>query len=259
MEFISLYLPAFLLVFCRISAFFVVAPVFSSRNVPGTFKIGFTFFVALIAFTTVGFSSPVSFDTLYLLSIIRELLVGICLGFVSYLFFTVVQIAGSFVDIQMGFAIANVIDPMTGASSPVLGNLKYMLAMLLFLVFNGHHLLLKGIMESYTWIPLSNDLFAHMYSGELSDFMLKTFSTVFALSLQMAAPLVVAFFLTDVGLGLLARVAPQFNIFVLGMPLKILLGFILLILLFPGFIYIYEDLFTSMFQSMQKLIDLMGK
>ncbi|UUZ85941.1 flagellar type III secretion system protein FliR [Paenibacillus sp. P26] len=234
MEWLNLYFPGFLLFFCRITSFFVVSPIFAARNVPAQFKIGLAFFVSFIAFMGAGTSTPVAMDSLYVLSVIREVLVGLALGFVAYLFFTVVQIAGSFIDMQMGFSIANVIDPMTGAQSPVIGNLKYMIATMLFLSFNGHHLLLEAIMRSYEWIPLSNELFAVMYGGHLSEFMIKSLTAVFALSFQMAAPLVIALFLTDVGLGFLARVAPQFNIFVVGIPIKVLLGFLLAAHFVPG-------------------------
>jgi flagellar biosynthetic protein FliR len=254
MEWIQQYFPSFLLFFCRISSFFVVVPVFSARNVPAHFKIGLAFFVTLMSFNIVGTSALASFDSLYFLSIIREMLVGLFLGFIAYMFFTLVQIAGSFIDIQIGFGIANVFDPLTGASSPVIGNLKYMIAMLLFLTFNGHHLLLKAIMESYEWIPLSNDIFVKLYDGQIAEFIMRTFSTVFTLSFQMAAPLIAALFLTDLGLGLLARVAPQFNIFVVGPPLKMLLGFVLLILLFPAYEFIFKDAFVAMFNAMQKFI-----
>jgi flagellar biosynthetic protein FliR len=254
MEWIQQYFPGFLLFFCRISSFFVVVPVFSAKNVPAHFKIGIAFFVTLMSFSVVGTSGLVTFDSLYILSIIREVVVGLFLGFIAYMFFTVVQIAGSFIDIQIGFGIANVFDPLTGASSPVIGNLKYMIAMLLFLSFNGHHLLLKAIMESYEWIPLSNDMFTRIYNGQMGEFIIKTFAAVFALSFQMSAPFIAALFLTDVGLGLLARVAPQFNILVVGAPLKMLIGFVLLILLFPAYEFVFKNAFIAMFDSMQKFI-----
>ncbi|SFL45997.1 flagellar biosynthetic protein FliR [Paenibacillus sp. 1_12] len=254
MDWIQQYFPSFLLFFCRISSFFVVVPVFSAKNVPVHFKIGLAFFITLMSFSVVGSSTLATFDSLYFLSIIREILVGVFLGFIAYLFFTVVQIAGSFIDIQIGFGIANVFDPLTGASSPILGNLKHMIAMLLFLSLNGHHLFLKAIMESYEWIPLSNELFAKIYSGQITEFVIKSFSTVFSLSFQMAAPLIAALFLTDVGLGLLARVAPQFNILVIGAPFKMLIGFSLLILLFPAYESIFKGSFVSMFDYMQKFI-----
>ncbi|MEK8130217.1 flagellar biosynthetic protein FliR [Paenibacillus filicis] len=251
MEWILSYFPAYMLILCRVTSFFLVAPIFSARNVPTQFKLGLSFFIALAAFGGAGAQAGVVIDGLYILAIIREILVGLCLGFVAYLFFTVVQVAGAFIDIQMGFGIANVIDPMSGTQSPVIGNLKFMIATLLFLTLNGHLYLLEAVMRSYEWIPLSNDLFDRMYGGQISEFIVKTFSEVFALSFQMAAPLVVAMFLTDVGLGLLARVAPQFNIFVIGLPLKLLIGLLMLVLLFPGYEILFTDIFAKMMEAMK--------
>ncbi|MDQ1913323.1 flagellar biosynthetic protein FliR [Paenibacillus sp. GD4] len=252
MDWILQYYPGFLLFFCRITSFFVVSPVFSAQNVPNPLKLGLAVFVAFISFISLGTSTPVTLDSIFWLLILREILVGLFLGFIAYLFFTVVQIAGAFIDIQIGFGIANVIDPVTGAQSPLMGNLKYMVALLLFFSFNGHHYLLEGIMRSYEWIPLDNELFTHIYNGRISDFMLRTFSEVFALSFQMAAPIIVALFLTDLGLGLLARVSPQFNIFVIGMPLKVLLGLMMLVLLFPGYQLLFKDLFKAMLEAIQR-------
>jgi flagellar biosynthetic protein FliR len=183
----------------------------------------------------------------------------VLLGFLAYLFFTAVQIAGSFMDIQIGFGIANVIDPMTGASAPLLGNLKYMIAMLLFLSFDGHHYLLGAIINSYKWVPLNNEIFARIYSGQVSEFLLKSFSAMFYLAFQLSAPVIAAMFLTDLGLGLLTRVAPQFNIFVVGAPLKMILGFLLLILLFPELLSQFHSLFSSMFEAIDKLLQLLAK
>ncbi|MBP1155993.1 MULTISPECIES: flagellar biosynthetic protein FliR [unclassified Paenibacillus] len=256
MELLLTYFPGFLLFLCRITAFFVVSPVFSAQHVPTQLKIGLAFFTAFIAYFSAGMATPVAMDSLFILTIIREVLVGLCMGFIAYMFITVVQIAGSFIDLQMGFGIANVIDPMTGAQSPILGNLKYIIALLLFLSVNGHHFLLEGIIRSYEWIPIDNELFYLNNNGQLYDFMVRTFSNVFALSLQIAAPLVVALFLADVGLGLLTRVAPQFNVFVIGLPLKILLGFIMLLMLFPSYETVFKDMFASMLDSIRDFFGL---
>ncbi|MDB5052074.1 MAG: flagellar biosynthetic protein FliR [Bacilli bacterium] len=257
MGYILQYLPNLLLVFCRITSFFVVAPVFSSKNVPNQFKIGLSFFITLIAFSAMDKAS-ISIDGFFLVSLMKEIVIGLLLGFVGYLFFTVVQISGSFIDMQMGFSMANIIDPMTGAQTPILGNLKFMLAVLLFLTMDGHHYLIHAIIDSYKWVPISNDAFAHIYNGQVSDFLLKTFSTVFSLAFQMAAPMIAALFLVDVGLGILAKTAPQFNVFVIGMPLKVLIGFVLLTLFIQGFLVLFSDLFASMFSSMQKLLELLA-
>ncbi|MFD0711286.1 flagellar biosynthetic protein FliR [Paenibacillus sp. GCM10027626] len=247
----------FLLIFCRITSFFVVAPLFSTRNVPTSFKIGFGFIISLLIFFAYGVKQTIVPDAEYIVTIIREIAAGVLLGFVVYLFFTIVQTAGAFVDMQMGFGMANVIDPMSGTSAPLLGNFKYAISILIFLSINGHHFMLQALMRSYEWIPLSNELFARIYDGNIAHFLVQTFTYTFMLSLQLAAPLVVAMFLTDVGLGFLARTAPQFNVFVIGIPLKILVGFLLLGMLMPGLLAIFEHLFTEMFAALEKLFGIL--
>lgn len=251
--------PVFLLIFCRITAFFVVVPVFSSQSVPTTFKIGLSFFVSMVIFSSGSMNAAVPQDLGYVLLVMREVLIGLLLGFVAYLMFMTIQTAGSFIDIQIGFGIANVIDPMTGASAPIIGNFKYMIALLLFLSMNGHHYLLDAIVYSYKWVPLDNNLFLKMIDGSLSEFLVRTFAQSFMLAFQMSAPLVAALFLTDVGLAFLARTAPQYNVFVIGVPLKIIIGLALLLILMPGMAALFRNLFDIMFESMHNLLGLVGK
>lgn len=259
MQWFLAFLPNLLLVFCRITAFFVTAPLYSYRGVPAPFKIGFAFFISLFTFFSIGTSGTLAvWDGVYLLSIIKEVLVGLLLGFTAYMFFSVVQIAGSFVDMQMGFGIANVIDPMTGAQSPILGNFKFYLATLLFLAINGHHHLLMAIMRSYEWVPLDNDWLTHIADGGVSTFLLESFLMVFALAFQMVAPLIAALFLVDVGLGMLARTAPQFNVFVVGIPIKIIVGYMILLIMIPSFGYLFDQLFTNLFAGLDRLLNLLG-
>lgn len=249
----------YLLIFCRISAFFVVAPIFSSRGVPNIFKIGLSGIIAVLILLIQGTGQIIPNDLSYVLIVIREVLIGLLMGFTATLIFYVIQIAGSFIDIQIGFGIANVVDPMTGASAPILGNFKYIIAMLLFLTINGHHYLIDGIVRSYNWVPLSNDLFQEIYNGNVSEFLITTFTQSFALAFQMAAPLVVALFVTDVALGFLARTAPQFNVFVIGIPLKIIVGLVVLLLLISSFVYAFQHLFEYMFKSLQNLLGVIGE
>ena len=155
---------------------------------------------------------------------------------------------------QMGFGIANVVDPMTGAQSPVLGNLKFFIATLLFLAMDGHHYLVMAIMNSYEWVPLHNDFFMRIFEGGISNFILKTFSMVFILAFQLAAPLAAAIFLVDIALGMLARSAPQFNVFVVGLPVKIMVGYMVLLVMTPGFLYLFGQLFGRMFDALNELL-----
>lgn len=257
MEQILLYMPNALLVFCRITSFFIVAPVFTARNVPATFKLGLSFFLTLMALAAVE-DSPMAMDGMYILTILREILIGVLLGLIAYFFFVVAQMAGAFIDLQIGFAIANVIDPMTGMQSPMIGNFKYFLSILLFLSMDGHHLLIRAIIDSYRWVPLNNELFAQIYAGDVSNFVIQSFVTAFALALQMAAPIVASLFLVDVGLGLLARSAPQFNIFVIGIPVKILIGLIMLFFFIPGLWNLFAELFQTLFEHMEMLLELLA-
>jgi flagellar biosynthetic protein FliR len=247
----------FLLIFCRITAFFVVAPVFSHRTVPAQFKIGLGFVVSVLVFLVYGMKQTVVPDAEYILFVIREVLVGLLLGFTAAMFFAAVQTAGAFIDLQMGFAMANVFDPATGANSPIMGQFKYIVLTLVFLSMNGHHFLLRALLDSYQWVPLSNRLFQEIYAGGVSGFLVRTFTETFMIALQIAAPLIVAMFLTDVGLGFLARTAPQYNVFVIGIPLKILIGLIMLMLLMPAFSSLFEQLFVHLFDSLERLFGLL--
>ncbi len=252
-------ISTFMLIFCRMTAFFVVSPIFSSRTVPNTFKVGFSGMIAVVILLTIGPNQALPNDLGYVLFILREVLVGLLMGYVANLIFSVIQMAGSFIDIQIGFGIANVIDPMTGAAAPVLGNLKYIIATLMFLSMNGHHYLLDAVIRSYNWIPLSNDLFQQIYNGDLPEFLVQTFSQAFLLAFQMSAPLVVALFVTDVALGFLARTAPQFNIFVIGIPVKIIVGLLVLLVLVPGFIVAFQSLFEVLFRALHDLLGAIGQ
>jgi flagellar biosynthetic protein FliR len=258
MQLIAQFLPSFLLIFCRITAFFAAAPIYSFRSLPNSFKVGLAVFISLLVTSAMGAQESIILDGQYILLIVREILIGLLLGFTAYLLFTVVQVAGSFIDIQMGFGIVNVIDPMTGAQSPIMGNFKFFVAILLFLSVNGHHYLLMSIMRSYDWVPMNNQLFSKIADGSISTFLVDSFVQMFYLAFQMAAPMVAALFLVDVALGVLARTVPQFNVFVVGLPIKIAVGFILLVLLIPSLLFLFTELFTTMLDALQRLLNIIA-
>jgi flagellar biosynthetic protein FliR len=255
MQTIAQLLPSFLLIFCRMTAFFAVAPIYSYRSIPNSFKVGLAVFISLLITSAMGVQDELIFNGGYIMLILREILIGLMLGFTAYLMFTVVQVAGSFIDIQMGFGIVNVIDPMTGAQSPIIGNFKFFVAILLFLSVNGHHYLLLSIMRSYEWVPMDNRIFTKIADGTISTFMIDSFVQMFYLAFQLAAPLVATLFLVDVALGVLARTVPQFNVFVVGLPIKITVGFILLVLIVPSLLYLFNDLFVTMLDALQRLMN----
>ncbi len=248
--------PAFLLIFMRVTAFFVTLPIFSYRNVPSQHKVGFSFFLTWIMYFTIDVPVVLLNETFYLL-IIKEALVGLMVGFIAYLIISAIQVAGGFIDFQMGFAIANVVDPQTGAQSPLIGQYLYTFTLLFLLAVNGHHLLIDGVFYSYEVIPMEQ-LYVPFSNPEMMDYVLQTFNKMFVVAFQMAIPIVGCLFLVDVALGIIARTVPQLNVFVVGLPLKILVSFIVIFISFSMFTMLVHKLFEFMLVSMRGLMQLMG-
>lgn len=248
-------IPAFLLIFIRVAAFFVTLPLFSYATIPTPFKIGFTFFLALVMYNTVDVSS-VSVDELYLFLLLKEAIVGLLIGLLAYIILSAIQIAGGFIDFQMGFAIANVIDPQTGAQSPLTGQYLYIIALLFLLSVNGHHLLIDGIFYSYNLIPIED--FIPFQDGNIADFIISTFNQMFVIAFQMSIPIVGCLFLVDVALGIIARTVPQLNVFVVGLPLKIFVSFVAILFFLSLYVGLVKMLFETTFDAMHRLMQLFG-
>lgn len=250
-------LPAFLLVLVRLTTFFVAAPLFSMRTVPTIHKIGFSFFVALICYSTVTIDVLIAVDFNFILLVMKEVLIGLALGFVAALILYTVQVAGGFIDFQMGFAIANVVDPQTGTQVPIIGNFKYTFALLFLLAVDGHHMMLEGIMRSYQLVAV-DQFIVQDQNQAITQFIITTFTQMFLTAFQMAIPMVGALFLVTVALGITARTVPQLNIFVVGIPLKIFLGFIMLFITLPTFFYLLHKVFRQMIEAIGQLLYLLG-
>ncbi|WP_445613954.1 flagellar biosynthetic protein FliR [Geobacillus sp. YF-1] len=255
MEQLWTYFPAFLLVFVRTASFFAALPLFSYRAVPTAYKIGLAFFFSWLVFWALP-KSPVALDGVYVLLVLKEALIGLGLGLLAAILMAAVQIAGGLIDFQIGFAIANVIDPQTGAQSPLLGQYLHSLALLLLLSLDGHHLLLDGLFSSYHWLPL--DQWPHVADGRAADYMVRLFAAMFAAALQMAAPLVGSLFLVDVALGLVARAVPQMNIFAVGFSVKTAAAFLLLTAAIGTMLLSARGLFQLMFSSLRGFMQLLG-
>lgn len=256
LEFINLAsIPVFLLILARMTAFFVTLPLFSYRTIPIPFKIGFAFFLSLIFFNTIELAS-VDIEGIYIVLLLKEIIVGLLIGLVAYIIVSAVQIAGGFVDFQMGFAIANVVDPQTGAQSPLTGQYFYMIALLFLLSVDGHHLLIDGVFSSYRFIPL--DSFISFQNEGIAHFIMIVFNKMFLIAFQMAIPIVGCLFLVDVALGIIARTVPQLNVFVVGLPIKIFVSFVVILFFLSFYIILVRMLFTNMFEVMRGLMALFG-
>ncbi|MRX70608.1 flagellar type III secretion system protein FliR [Bacillus lacus] len=248
--------PAFLLVLARISAFFITLPLFSYRNIPASHKAGFAFFLSWIVFISIDVPA-VNINGSYFMLVLKEVLAGLLIGLMAYIILSAIQIAGGFIDFQMGFAIANVIDPQTGVQSPLIGQFLYTFAFLLMLSLNAHHLLLDGVFYSFQFIPLDQP-FLPLGNENVIHFAVTSFNKMFVIAFQMSIPVVGSLFLVDIALGIVARTVPQLNIFVVGIPLKIAVSFIMLILVMAALFMLMQQLFETMLYTMRALMELLG-
>ncbi|ADL07876.1 flagellar biosynthetic protein FliR [Thermosediminibacter oceani] len=247
MEFI---IVNFLLVFFRILGFFILTPVFGRREFPVQGRLGVSALIAVILYPVVN-KIPLPdnlWDTVILF--IRETAVGLSIGFITFVVFSAVYICGEIIDLQMGFGIVNVIDPQTNAQIPVMGNFFYILTILIFLSINGHHVLLNALMKSYDILPLGG---AGLHDSFLEG-MLKSFFEMFAAGVKMSIPVVAATFLADFALGVIARTVPQMNVFIVGLPFKIIIGFIALIIALPMYVLALDVLFSGSYKSIQLIL-----
>lgn len=249
-------MSAYLLILTRITAFFVTVPLFSYRAIPTTQRIMLAAVLAWIMTYTIDMPE-IAIDGEYIFLVIKEATIGLFIGILAFIIMSAIQIAGGFIDFQMGFAVANVIDPQTGAQSPLLGQFFNSLAMLLLLALNAHHLLLDGIYYSYEFLPIEGNWPA-IGSGRVAEFVLTTFTASFAIAFQMSIPIVATLFLVDLALGITARTVPQLNIFVVGFPIKITVSFLVLSIMMAVMIGVMQKLFEFMIISMRDLMILLG-
>jgi flagellar biosynthetic protein FliR len=249
-------LSVFLLIFVRVTSFFVTMPIFSHRTIPAMHRVAFALLLSWSMYYSID-ATPMDIDFNYILLIMREAMIGLLIGFIGYMITSAIQIAGGLIDFQMGFAIANVIDPQNGTQSPIMGQYLYMFALLLLLAVNGHHLILDGIFYSYQVVPIDPS-WSFFGNEQLLDYLLKAFNSMFIIAFQMSIPIVACLFLVDIALGIVARTVPQLNIFVVGFPIKIGVSFIVLIIVMGVIMAVVQNLFETMLITMRNVMSMMG-
>lgn len=249
-------MDGFILIFVRMTGLFVISPIFGRRNIPTYFKIGFSFFMALILINTVKVPSVVQYSNFlqFTLIITKEFLVGLIIGYASYLIFNAIYLAGQMIDMQVGFGMVNILDPISNIQIPITSNFYFIISMIVFLTVNGHHMLIRAMFDSYKFIPLGGAVFTSVL---MNDLMI-AFGNIFVLGFKISAPVIAAILVTDIALGVISKSVPQLNIFVVGMPLKIVLGIVVMIITIPVFIAFVDVLINGMNADMISFIKDMG-
>lgn len=224
----------FFLVLVRMTGLFIIAPVFAHASVPAQFKAWFAFAVTLVVYPMVSqtsISAPGEV-TEFALVIVRELLVGFVVGYVALLLFAAAQYAGELIDTQIGFGMANLVDPSFGAQVTVVGQFHFLAATMVYLAVNGHHFLVGALVRSYDVVPMGRA----GLSPDLFDAVVLRFGELFKIALRMALPAAMCLLITEMGLGIAARAVPQMNVLMVGFSLKICVGLAVLVLAMPGFV-----------------------
>lgn len=237
-----------LLAFVRIAMIFAQAPILGSNHIKPQMKAGLAGAMAIVAFPHLPMPDNFPTETLgFIMAILTQVIVGLAIGFVSYLMMAAAQFGGEMMDIQMGLSVAASMDPSSGGTSKLLMRLNFYIAMLLYLGVDGHHMLFRALFQSFEIIPVTE----FRVSGRLIELFIAHTNDIFIIGLQIAAPPLAALFITQVAMGLLARVAPQMNVFMLSFPLNIAIGLMLFSIGLP----VIEGLLLRQFEVNQALVE----
>lgn len=224
----ALYLWPFL----RVSALMLAAPVFSSAQI--TTRVRIILALAIAALIAPLLPAPPAVDPLSALGVLlalREIAVGLVMGFVMQVVFGAVVVAGHSIAMSMGLGFAMSVDPQNGVQVPVVSQLKVVLATLLFLAIDGHLMLLAAVADSFAVLPVASSAPpAGVFAAAVA-----TGSQLFASALLLGLPTLTAILIINVAFGVITRAAPQLNIFAVGFPVTIIAGFLFMMLALPTF------------------------
>ena len=250
-------LEGFLLIFFRVGALVIAAPWLGSRSIPAQLKIGLAAVISLVLFPVVdvrGLTFPTGLMP-WVVAVGGEVLLGITLGLLVRFFFAAVSMAGGLMGLEVGLAMPSLFNPELEEQSSVLQMMADLLTLLVFLSVNAHHLLLRGLAHSFQVVPLQGWNFA----GPSVESMVRLSADLWQIALRVGAPLVAAQFLAKVILALLARAAPQMNVFMVGFPLQIGTGLLMLALMLPLLTSILEELFGHMGMQMAGMLQVLRR
>ncbi|MDT8399661.1 MAG: flagellar biosynthetic protein FliR [Pseudomonadales bacterium] len=252
---LQLWLAMFLWPFIRITAFLAAAPLLGHSSVPNQVKIGLAFFLTLVVSATLPPLPQVPVMSWAGVGIIAEqIVIGLALGLVMQIIFTVVEAAGEFIGLQMGLAFASFFAPDTGANTLILSRLLYMLTLLMFLAFDGHLMVIEILTSTFITLPVG---FGNLDASAF-DLLVRYASIIFSSGLLLAMPLVAALMVINMAMSILNRVAPQFTVFSVGFPMSLLAGIILLMVMMNDLGNFLQGLFSQGLIFAQQLMENMA-
>lgn len=216
-------LEYFLLIMTRISMFISVAPLFSQRGVPNRVKIGLSFFISVLVFGTIHDRTPLDYNTVwgYAAIVLREGMAGLLIGFAANMATTIVAFAGRIIDMETGMSMANLVDPTTNQSESISGVLYQYVITLMLMISGLHRYLITALCQTFELIPINKAVFE---STRLLDSIVTFLNDYIMLGFRICLPVFAVMLLLNAILGIMTKVAPQMNMFSVGMQLKVLTG-----------------------------------
>ena len=247
--FTDTYIVGFVLLFFRFAALFMAAPIFSHKNIPMTIKTSMAFFFTVVFYSSMPpLSIEITVPTI-LIAVLSELLFGLAVGVILLLAYNVITFAGGQISFMMGFSMASAIDPQTGVSMPIISQFLSLMGLMILLAIDLHHWLLLFIDSSLKVIPLGG----FIMSENLFNYTLHATSNMFMVGFMIAFPIIALIYLSDVLFGMLMKTMPQFNLLVIGFPIKIMLAFMVLIATFSATMLILKEQMQEAFNYLEML------
>lgn len=247
---LNAWLMIFVFPFARVLALLASAPITGTPQFPVTAKIGLAILISLLIAPALPAAAAVDPGSLHgLLLLVREIMVGIAMGLAMRVVFAGIGMAGDLIGAQMGLGFAQFYDPQAGAQVPVLSQFLGLLATLAFLALNGHLLLIAALVESFgTTAP---DATRMLGSDPLA--LARWGGSIFQTAVVLSLPLIAALLITNTALGVLSRASPQLNVFAIGFPITLAVGFIVLLLALPYMVPAFERLFQGGLDAMLRV------
>ena len=242
-----------ILILVRISCFVYIAPFFGTKNAPSQAKIGFSFFVALLVYGFVD-KTAIEYTGLigYAIIVLKEGITGLLIGFAANICNSIILFAGNIIDMDIGLSMAQEFDPMTNSQVTITGNLYQYLLLLMMVVTNMHHYVLRALIDSYQVIPVNGQVFQW---DSLAESMTTYMADSFVIAFRIVLPVFACMMILNCILGIMAKAAPQMNMFAVGMQMKVLLGLTVLfltVMLLPG---ISDFVFKEMKRMIVSMIE----
>lgn len=245
----------FFLILMRISGFIFLNPVLGRRNIPAMAKTGIAMGLTIIVYSMAqaqgvtvdaDAASPLTFGLL----VVKELAIGYIAGFVMTLFDMVMTYAGTVIDFQIGISMAQVYDPQTGSQIALSGNILQIFYLLYFFAVDGHLALIKILATSGDVVPYGEVALAPGAAWIMVDI----FTQCIVMAIKLAFPLIAFEFVMQVGVGILTKITPQINLFVLSIQLRLIVGFALLVLLVSPIGSFIGDMIAEMISTIEDVL-----